>query len=87
MIGLPLSFGADHVARISPRSRAATSRPPTCAGSPGVRACTVLLPAPGPTSLTARTWNEYVVPLASPVRVVDVPVPTFSQPPPLTDSW
>jgi len=38
-------------------------------GGPGVLADTVLLPAPGPISLTARSWNEYVVESASSVRV------------------
>src|SRR5688500_14310454 len=59
------------------RLAADTSRPPTCAGGPGVRALTVLPPGPVATSLIARTWNEYVVPSASPVFVNDVAVPTF----------
>src|SRR5215203_5628728 len=77
VMGLPLSFGADHVATMVPRLGALTSRPPTWAGGPGVRALTVLPPGPVPTSLIARTWNEYVVPSASPVRANDVPAPTF----------
>ena len=42
-----------------------------------MRAFTVLPPGPVPTSFTARTWNEYVVPSARPVLANEVPVPTF----------